>query len=70
MKRDTLDRTHSELIEFVDNYVPLGWRGPIKDYCFSLYVSDEELESILSNRIPNRIKAPYIWAIQAWIDLN
>lgn len=62
---------HSDFRSFVDNYVPLGWKQPIKSVCSSLYVSNEELQSIIDNgRIPNRIKAPYTWAIQAWIDLN
>ena len=58
-----------ELELFVKKYIPKGWVGPIEDFDFAPYFSDDAFQDVLEGKIPEgrRYVKWYVKAaIQKW----
>ena len=59
--------------EYLHSYTPQGWRGPIHEFDFVPYISDEDFEIIRSGGIPDKpyAKKWYVVAgIKDWQEKN
>ena len=59
-----------ELESFIRFYVPKGWVGPIREFDYAPYVTEEEFKLILTGTIPSDKKFDKWYvkdAINAWL---
>jgi len=60
------------LESFIKYYVPKGWRGPIHEFDFAPFISEEEFKLILTGVIPSDKKFDRWYvkdAIHAWLEM-
>lgn len=62
-----------KLEEFIRYYVPKGWVGPIHEFTFAPYITEDEFEIILQGKIPDGEKFDKWFvkaAIEDWLKQN